>query len=230
MHFKEIRIKNYSHDWFDGEILDKIILRDKRLKKFKDSRLNIDGQLYRDAKINVQKLIKIKKRDFYQEKLRENVGKPKELCKALKSLGLPSKITPVSQVSLKDGETILFDEKTNNNSFKNFYANLALNLVSKLPHAPNKYVLHSFLAYYKRFLNTQNQKFTFSPTLEDEILKLLTDTNPQKAAGIDNLSRRFLKDGAVVLALPISRLCNLSMKRSKFPLDCKIAKPLYKKG
>ena len=39
---KEIRIKNCSHDWFDGEILDKIILRDKRLKEFKASRLNID--------------------------------------------------------------------------------------------------------------------------------------------------------------------------------------------
>ena len=230
--FKEIRIKNYSHDWFDGEILDKIILRDKRLKKFKASRLNIDEQLYKEAKINVQKLIKNKKRDFYLEKLRENVGKPKELWKALKSLGLPSKITPVSQVSLKDGETISFDEKTNNNSFKNFYANLALNLVNKLPHAPNKFDLHSVLAYYKRFLNTENQKFTFSPTSEDEVLKLLKDTNPEKAAGIDNLSGRFLKDGAVVLALPISKLCNLSMKRSKFPLDCKIAKlkPLYKKG
>ena len=35
--FKEIKIKNYSHDRFDGEILDKIILRDKRLKKFKAS-------------------------------------------------------------------------------------------------------------------------------------------------------------------------------------------------
>ena len=91
--FKEIRIKNYSHDWFDGEILDKIILRDKRLKKFKESRLNIDEQLYKEAKTNVQKLIKIKER-------------------ALNSLGLPSKITPVSQVSLTDGETILFDEKT----------------------------------------------------------------------------------------------------------------------
>ena len=88
------------------------------------------------------------------------------------------------------------------------------------------------MTYYKRFLNTENQKFTFSPTSEDEILKLLTDTNPEKAAGIDNLSGRFLKDGAVVLALPISKLCNLLMKRSKFPLDCKIAKlkPLYKKG
>ena len=86
------------------------------------------------------------------------------------------------------------------------------------------------MAYYKRFLNTENQKFTFSPTSEDEVLKLLKDTNPEKAAGIDNLSGRFLKDGAVVLALPISKLCNLSMKRSKFPLDCKIAKPLHKKG
>ena len=78
--FKEIRIKWYSQDWFDGEILDKIILRDKRLKKCKASRLNnIDKQLYKEAKTNVKKLIEIKKRDLYQEKLRKNVGKPKEL-------------------------------------------------------------------------------------------------------------------------------------------------------
>ena len=63
-------------------------------------------------------------------------------------------------------------------------------------------------------------------------LILLTDTNTEKASGIDNLSGRFLKDSLVVFALPMSKLCNLSMKRSKFPLDCKIAKlkPLYKKG
>ena len=41
-HFKEIRIKKLTQDWFDGEILDKIILRDKRVKKFKAFRLNID--------------------------------------------------------------------------------------------------------------------------------------------------------------------------------------------
>ena len=142
--------------------------------------------MYKEAKINVQRLFKNKKRDFYKENLRKNVSKPEELWKALKSLGLPSKITPVSQVSLKDWETISFDEKINDNSFKNCYANLALNLVSKLPHVPNKFNLHSGLAYYKRFLNTENQKFTFSLTSEDEILKLLTYTNPEKAAGIDN--------------------------------------------
>ena len=48
--FKETRIKK---DWFVGEILDKIILMDKALKKHKASRLNIDKQLYKEAKTNV---------------------------------------------------------------------------------------------------------------------------------------------------------------------------------
>ena len=65
------------------------------------------------------------------------------------------------------------------------------------------------MAYYKIFLKTENQKFAFPPTSEDEVLKLLKDANPEKEAGIDNLSSRFLKDSAVVLALPISKLRNL---------------------
>ena len=40
---------------------------------------------------NVQKLIKQKKIEFYNAKLTESIGKPKELWKALKNLGLPSK-------------------------------------------------------------------------------------------------------------------------------------------
>ena len=184
--------------------------------------------MYNKAKTNVQRLIKNKKKDFYQEKFRENVGKPKKLLKALKSVGLPSKI---NQISLKGGEKISYGEKANNNSFKNFYANLALNLVNNFRHASNKFNLDSVLDYYKRFLNTENQMCTFLQTSEDKVLKLLKDTNPEKSAGIANLSGNFLKHGAVVLALPISNLYNLSMKRSEFPLDCKIAKlkPLYKK-
>ena len=86
------------------------------------------------------------------------------------------------------------------------------------------------MAYYKRLLNTETQNFAFSPTLKDEVLKVLKDANAEKAADIYNLCGMFLKEGAVVLALRISKLCNISMKRSKLPLHCKIAKlkPLYK--
>ena len=55
--------------------------------------------------------------------------------------------------------------------------------------------------------------------------------NIDKAAGIDNLSGKFLKDEANILAKPISELLNLSLKYSLFPTDCQIAKlkPLFKK-
>ena len=61
---------------------------------------------------------------------------------------------------------------------------------------------------------------------------LLKSCNVNKAAGIDNVSGRFLKDGADVLGIPITQICNLSIKLSHFLKDCKVAKlkPLYKKG
>ena len=67
---------------------------------------------------------------------------------------------------------------------------------------------------------------------EETVLKLLQDLDENKAAGLDNLSGKFLKDGATVLAKPISQICNLSIKYSIFPSDCKIAKlkALFKKG
>ena len=60
----------------------------------------------------------------------------------------------------------------------------------------------------------------------------MKDLNPSKAAGIGNLSGKFPKDGADILAKPIFQLCNLSIKLGSFPRSCKIAKvkPLFKKG
>ena len=68
-----------------------IALRDKRLKHFKSTKLHVDEELYKEAKYQAQKLIKVKRKQFYKEKLIENIGKPKDLWKNLKSLGLPSK-------------------------------------------------------------------------------------------------------------------------------------------
>ena len=53
-----------------------------------------------------------------------------------------------------------------------------------------------------------------------------------KAAGIDQISGRFLKGRALILAKPLSELCNLSMALESFPGTCKITKvkPLFKKG
>ena len=137
--------------------------------------------------------------------MRKNVGNPKQIWKVLKFQALQSTITPVSQISLKDGEKN-DDEKANNTSFNKFYTNFTLNLVNELPFVPKKFNLDSVLFYYKRFLNTEIKKRTFLPPSKGEVLNLLKDNKPEKASGIDNLPGRFLKDSKNVLTLPISRL------------------------
>ena len=95
-----------------------------------------------------------------------------------------------------------------------------------------RFGLHSVHPYYEKTLKLPHSNFKFDFVSEDYILKFLKNINEDKAAGIDNLSGKFLKDGAAVFAKPISQICNLSIKYSHFPMDCKIAKlkPLFKKG
>ena len=64
-----------------------------------------------------------------------------------------------------------------------------------------------------------------------KILNILKDLNPSKAAGIDNLSGTFIKDGANILVRPISQLFDLSIKLNSFHRSCKITKvkPYFKK-
>ena len=82
---KNKRIKGTSQNQFDAEIMEKLSDRDKLFKK---SRLHVDKENYKEAKNEVQKLIRTKKKAYFKSKLTENVGKPKELWNCLKSLGL----------------------------------------------------------------------------------------------------------------------------------------------
>ena len=149
-------------------------------------------------------MIKDKKKNFVIGKLNDNIGKQKELWKSLKSLGLPSKKSSSATICLEKDGILSFDPKTNAEIFKDFYSNLA---------------------------KIRGKNFSFAPVAPATILKLLKQLNPAKSAGIDNLTGKFLKEGAPVLASPITDLVNLSISLSLFPDDCKIAKlkPIYKK-
>ena len=73
------RIKNISNEWFDREIAEKWSTRGKLFEKFKSSRLNIDWEIYKEARNDIQRTIKQKKKQYLEEKLSENIAKPKQL-------------------------------------------------------------------------------------------------------------------------------------------------------
>ena len=116
--------------------------------------------------------------------------------------------------------------------FKKLFSNLVNDLVKKFLAAANKFGSKSVEDYYNDMFNFYLKKLTFQTIQTKYISDLLKNCDTNKAAGIDDLSGRFLKDGADILTIPITQLCNLSIKFSHFPKDCKVAKlkPLYKKG
>ena len=117
------------------------------------------------------------------------------MWKALKLLGLPTKKGLLSNICLKKDDKISFDDKANANIFKEFFCNLANDLVAKLLPPSNKFGISSVRNYYQNILDLLPSKFEFSNVTEDFVLKLLKDMNIDNAAGIDNFSGKFLKDG-----------------------------------
>ena len=74
-----------------------------------------------------------KKRSFFEKKLSESIGKPKDLWKALKSLGLPNKISSCEVSALKINNTVEHNANSVLEAFKNYYSTLAENLINMLP-------------------------------------------------------------------------------------------------
>jgi len=228
---KNICIKNRTSEWVDVEILDGIKRRDKLFMKFKKTKSYNDHMNYKKARNKIQSIIKNKKRNFIERKLSNNIGKPKELWKILRAIGAPSKNKPNSNICLEKDKIISFDSKTNCETFKKYFGNIAKELLNKLPTPTNKFGTDSINKYYNH-LNILDKSFSFKSTTEKVVLKFLQDIEPSKSPGIDNVNGKFLKDGSSLLANPITKLFNLSIKLSKFPELCKIAKlkPLHKKG
>ena len=224
------RVKGNSKEWFDSVVSERINNRDKIFKKLKRSRLPLDQENYKKARYEVKKLIAEKKRNYFETKLTENIGKPKELWKTLKALGLPNKVSIATINALKDDKVVKYDPKSISKVFQTFFTNMAKTLLQKLPPPPNKYGIDSVKTFYKNLNITT--KFQLKPTTEDIVLKLLKNIDISKATGVDNLPGRFLEDGAVILAKSVTEICNLSIKSKNFPDTCKLAKlkPIFKKG
>ena len=74
--------------------------------------------------------------------------------------------------------------------------------------------------------------FEFSNLSEEVIKKILLSIDTSKAADMDQIPAKFLRDVAKVLALPLRNIIDISIKLSTFPEESKIAKlkPIFKKG
>ena len=131
------------------------------------------------------------------------------------SPGLPSKFTFCQVNAFKTKNTVEHDVNSVLKDFRNYYSPLAANLVKMLPKITNKYSINTVIKYYEHM--NLGDYFNLAPASKNLILTILKVTQVSKAAGTDNLSGCFLKNGTKVLSKPISDFCNLSITSEKFP-------------
>ena len=82
----------------------------------------------------------------------ENLGKPKELLKTLKALGLSYKVFLVTINALKNEKVVKYDPKSISEVFQTFFANMAETLLQKPPPPQNKYVIDSVNFFTKIYI------------------------------------------------------------------------------
>ena len=89
---------------------------------------------------------------------------------------MPTKKVSESSICLEKDGDISFDPGTNAGIFKDFYSNLAGNLVKQLPAATLKYGMDYVRDYYK---NLPDGPFGFSHVHEKQIINIIEkfDTN-----------------------------------------------------
>ena len=184
-------VNNTSNEWFDRRIAEKLSIRDKLFKKFKSSRLNIDWEIYKEARNDVQRTIKQKKKQYLEEKLSENIAKPKGLWQTLKPLGLPKGKNSPSNICLKNKNGLLFDSLSIAKTFQKYSSSLAENLALKLPKPPNNFGIQSVNSYCKKW--DLKERLLFAKIESIKVFKILKTFGESKTSGIDDLSGIFLK-------------------------------------
>ena len=73
--------------------------------------------------------------------------------------------------------------------------------------------------------------FKIKEVSENVVLKILQNINSSKATGLEQLSHKFIKDGADIIMSALTHILNLSLVTGKIPDDLKSARvtPIYKK-
>ena len=135
-----------------------------------------------------------------------------------------------SKISLKENGVIYFNSKDNSITFCRFFSNLGDSLLQKLPRPKNKCGIKTIEEYCKH-IRSEFEDFVLRNIDITTVEKILENLDVAKASGTDQISVKFLKNSAPVIAIHLAIIINVSIKLDNFPSKCKIAeiKRLFKK-
>ena len=214
--------------WMTGQIKKDIRQRDYFLKKARKSSRDEDWLAYKSMRNRVTNSVKRAKQTYNKKLIDNHKDDTKAFWRTMKKIIPGNKSFGGSKNVNIDG--VLCSEashgKKTANDFNKFFASAAVRLKRALGN----------VSFKKRSVdqkvNGSIPNFQFELINESLVVKTLQGLKASKASGLDNISPRMLKDAAVVVAKPLTRIVIESLSQGTVPSEWKYAKitPLYKKG
>ena len=197
--------------WFTHELESLMIEKAKRLQLYWLDGFLTDLSIVKKLSNTITHYKRKLKKMYYKEKIQQYEGDPKKTWKILKE---------VTQTAQKKSnvEPEFLDQNMANN-FNTFFATVGTKIQQSLN------------IEEKDNSPITQEKFTFKEETEETIIKLIDRIRIDVAVGSDDINARLLKDSKHIIAKTLTKLINISYRKSIFPTCMKkaIVKAIHKK-
>lgn len=221
--YKANRKKEPVSPWITKGLLKSINQKNKLYKKYKQYSTEDNLRKYKVYRNKLHNLIRKSKRQYYEIKFNQTKTNLKQTWKNINNIIGRNKQQHVQkQFKSTDGQTVTDPEEISND-FNDFFINVGPNLAAKINTKENK--------YYDYLKNPVQSNMYMSPITENEILNIISNLDPNKSPGHDDIGNLLIKRVASCICKPLTMIFNLSISTGTVPNDLKIAKiiPIYKK-
>ena len=216
---KNFKVNIYREEWMNKDIMERIIDKDKAIKKAKKSNDKNDWEYAKRLRREVGQLVELSRKSHFQEEFENSKDDPKRFWRNIYDI-IPKNKDSKPKIHLKNQDGSEIKSENAATFINNFFTNIGPNLASKF-NEPWKY-------FGKEIENEIND----IEIIEGIVYDFVKDIDIHKSSGFNELSSVCLRDALLVLIAQLSYIFKQSLKTSKFPDKWKVATivPIFKGG
>ena len=218
--------KHFRKPWISSSILNLIKIKHRMYKKYKDTKNNLDLEAYKRQRNIVKRKIEHAKREYYYLLFRKSKNNIKKTWRNVKTV-LNKKCGKGNSIPtlIKSEQNTLYSDPID------VVDRLNEHFVAKGPRLASK-IRPSSISYKKYLKLRNNHTMVFSKILQQEVIKIVSELENDKASGHDGISAKILKWCLPYISVILTNIFNRCVQVGLYPDTLKIARvtALHKGG
>ena len=226
---KRIKISNkkiIKEPWLFKGLIKCIDKQKKLYKQHLINKTEEDTQRYKVYRRTLQKILRKRKQNHYQEQCIKYKSNTKRLWKMVNQITSTHNDKSTVINSIKVGNVEFTKPKDVTNKLGDYFSSIGSNLANKTG------VSKKNVNFYIDQITKNNKSIFLEPCTVEEITRIINNIPNKKSSGYDGVSNALLKDLRDELLVPLTVVFNESLNQGVFPSTMKHAEviPLFKTG